>query len=67
MSDFAIDSGVGHTVFFNLITGKVKNPSALQIARIAQYLKKTPGYFLDRKELLEYDFTIQEKDDPEDS
>lgn len=67
LSDFAIKSGVGHTVFFNLIGGKVLNPSARQIARIAQYLRIKPGDILDRPELLEYDFEADEKDDFEKS
>lgn len=43
------------------------NPSARQIARIAQYLRIKPGDILDRPELLEYDFEADEKDDSEKS
>lgn len=67
LSDFAIKSGVGHTVFFNLINGKTKNPSARQIARIAWYLDFLPSVIYNRPELTEYNFAEDEPDDPEDS
>lgn len=67
LTDFAIKSGVGHTVFFNLINGKVQNPSARQIARIAWYLEIMPSVIYDRPELTEYNFEADDPDDPEDS